>query len=73
MAQGTPRGRDRNGWRPPPRSSRDDRRGYGSGGGNNRSRRGGETERTNHRIKIDNLSSRTTWQVCFVFIYICIL
>uniref|UniRef100_A0A914WSY2 RRM domain-containing protein n=1 Tax=Plectus sambesii TaxID=2011161 RepID=A0A914WSY2_9BILA len=75
LAKGTPRGRDRNGWQPPPggRSSggrgggdrrggddrrRDDRR-FGAGGGSSRKR---DTERTDYRLIVENLSSKVSWQ-----------
>uniref|UniRef100_A0A914UVC0 RRM domain-containing protein n=1 Tax=Plectus sambesii TaxID=2011161 RepID=A0A914UVC0_9BILA len=76
LAKGTPRGRDRNGWQPPPggRSSggrgggdrrggddrrRDDRR-FGAGGGSSRKR---DTERTDYRLIVENLSSKVSWQL----------
>jgi len=59
MARGTPRGRDRYGWRPPPRSSRssrDDRDRDRDRGDRDRDRE----KRSDYRLVVENLSSRVS-------------
>jgi len=53
LATGTPHGRDRHNWRPPPGGSYDRR---------DRGRGGNKYERTEYRLIVENLSSRISWQ-----------